>query len=320
MNEIASEVVIDPRRINAPLFAYYSISSTPIKAGSKAYTHNFERDQITWDKLFEITKRFSYSTMYFKGGHRLKDNVEGYGNIFIFDIDNDSGKGKHSYKAREVIEKVKGIKSLIVSTRSHTEAEHRLRLILLADKSANDNMSEELYIEVMHTIIEFCGLDAALLDKSCFSTDRQYAPNPNNQKHYYVEGELLPMQFIIQTAQKRLDDKAEQARQVIPLPIVHRASSTSSQELKSKRAYIKANWSFELMVQVLESKGLKVKDNGQVIVPGNKTEALSIDKSTGVLRDFANDTSYDPVSVLFDYYKEPLPVATNYIYELIGGQ
>ena len=269
--------------------------------------------------LHETTKRFSYSTMYFKDGHRLKKNVIGYGNIFIFDIDNDSAKGKYSYKAQEVIERVKGIKSLIVSTRSHTSNDHRLRLILLADKAPDSVMSEELYVEVMHTIIDFCGLDENLLDKSCFSTDRQYAPNPNNQIHYYVEGDVLPMQFIIETAQTRIRVKRAMAIESKPLPIRARASSTSLQELKDKRKYIKANMTYELMIQVLESKGLKVKASGQVIVPGNKTEALKVDKSTGVLRDFANETSYDPVSVLHDYYKVPIKEATNYIYELMGA-
>ena len=73
------------------------------------------------------------------------------------------------------------------------------------------------------------------------------------------------------------------------------------------------------MVQVLEEKGLTVKKDGKVIVPGNKTDALHIDMSTGLLRDFANDTSYDPVSVLHDYYQMPLRLATNYIYEKLGG-
>ena len=310
----------DLRYVDAPLFARYSLSDTPLKSNPKAYTHNFVFDSITWDMLHETTKRFSYSTMYFKDGHRRKENVEGYGNIFIFDIDNDSSKGKHSYKAREVIEKVEGIKSLIVSTRSHTDEEHRLRLILLADEEPNSSISEELYVEVMHTIIKLCGLDANLLDKSCFSIDRQYAPNPNNQKHFYVEGEMLPMKFIVETAQKSLDAKAAQVPQVQPLQTQVRESSTSTQEFKDKRKYIKANMSYELMVRVLESKGLKVKECGTVVIPGNKTEALSVNKTTGVLRDFANETSYDMVSVLHDYYKVPLTEATNYIYELMGGK
>lgn len=199
------EQVYDLSKIDPPAFACLSISETPISSGSKAYTDGFEYTMTVWEDMHKITAKYSYSTMIFKNGHRLKENVIGYGNIFIFDIDNKPDKP--SYKAPEVVEAVKGLKSLIVSTRSHTSESHRLRLILLADKCANTNMGAELYGEVMHTIIEFCGLDAEMFDQSCFGIDRQYAPNPENQKQYYIDGDVLPMKFIVDIAQERLSEK-----------------------------------------------------------------------------------------------------------------
>lgn len=306
------EQIFDLSKVGIPELAYLSVSETPIKPDSKAYTFGFEYTLVEWSQFHTITAKYSYSTMIFKDGHRLKDNVVGYGNIFIFDI--DSKPNMPSYTAQQVIDAVKGLKSLIVSTRSHTSENHRLRLILLADKMLKKEVGAELYESIMHTIIEFCGLDAKMLDRSCFSIDRQYAPNPTNQKQYYAEGELLPMEFIVELAQK----KQHKPKQKIT-SIVCNVSNNSTENLKEKRIFIKENLSFELMADVLEERGLTVNRNGSVTVPSNQTEALSIDRQTGLLRDFANDTSYDPVSVLYDHYKVPLKDATNYIYEKIGG-
>ena len=303
----------DLRYQNVPDMAYFSISQTPIKGNPKAYTFGFSYEACQWNELHKITSKFSYSTMQYRNGHRLKENVIGYGNIFIFDI--DAKKDKPSYTAVEVVKAVKGLKSLIVSTRSHTHELPRLRLILLSDLVENVNMNAVLYKEVMLTIIDFCGLNVELLDKSCFSVDRQYAPNPVDQKHMYIDGKLLPMTYIMNIAIKRLKQKQEQVK----IKHIHIPSSLTSDDFKSKRMYIKENLSFELMRDVLVDRGLTVCNDGKVIVPNNETKALSVDKTTGMLRDFANERSYDPVSVLHDYYGVPLHDATNYIYRKMGG-
>lgn len=301
----------DLSKIDMPEMAYLSVSETPIKPDSKAYTFGFEYTFVEWSQMHTVTSKYSYSTMIFKDAHRLKENVIGYGNVFIFDI--DSKPNKPSYRADEVIDAVRGLKSLVVSTRSHTDDNHRLRLILLAGKCMNSGVDSELYEEVMHTIIDFCGLDAEMLDKSCFSIDRQYAPNPINQKQYYMDGEILPMEFIVELAQKALHKK----KVIKPVSVI--AATVRGGDLKEKRLFIKDRLSFELMSNVLEERGLTVLRDGKVVVPNNPTDALNIDRKTGLLRDFANDTSYDPVSVLHDYYQVPLHDATNYIYEKLGG-
>ncbi len=307
-----SEQIYDLSKIEMPEIAYLTVSETPIKPDSKAYTYGFEYTFVEWLQMHTVTEKYSYSTMIFKDGHRLKDNVIGYGNIFIFDI--DSKPDKPSYTAHEVIGAVKGLKSLVVSTRSHTSENHRLRLILLADKCMNSGVSAELYHEVMHTIITFCGLDAEMLDKSCFSIDRQYAPNPINQIQYYIDGEVLPMEFIVEIAQKTLAEK----KAIKPAPAI--TTTFIGGDLKEKRLFIKERLSFELMSEVMEERGLTVLRDGRVVIPNNPTDAISIDRKTGLLSDFANSTSYDPVSVLHDYYKVPIKDATNYIYEKVGGQ
>lgn len=301
-------------KIDIPPLAYLSVSETPIKQNSKAYTYGFEFALIEWSHLHTVTCKYSYSTMIFKDSHRLKENVVGYGNVFIFDI--DSKPDKPSYKSEEVIEAVRGLKSLVVTTRSHTEENHRLRLILLADKCMNRGVDSELYHKVMQTIISFCGLDEDMLDRSCFSIDRQYAPNPINQKHYYIDGDVLPMEFIMELAQESLQH--EKCIKRTPSPIA--AVTVRSFALKTKRSFIKERLTFEFMKEVLEERGLTVLQNGKVVIPGNPTDAICVDRKTGLLRDFANDTSYDPVSVLYDHYNVPLKDATNYIYEKLGGR
>ncbi len=306
--------IYDLSKIEMPELAYLSVSERPIKPNSKAYTYGFKYTFVEWSQMHTVTAKYSYSTMIFKDGHRLKENVIGYGNIFIFDI--DSKPNKPGYTAHDVIKAVKGLKSLVVSTKSHTDENHRLRLILLADKEMNAGVDASLYEEVMQTIIVFCGLDVKMLDNSCFSVDRQYAPNPINQKQYYMDGDLLPMEFIVELAQQSLQRKADDTISIKPIKNI---KSHLGGDLKKKRSFIKERLSFELMSTVLEERGLTINQDGSVTVPGNPTDALHIDKRTGLLRDFANDTSYDPVSVLHDHYKVPLKDATNYIYEKTGG-
>jgi len=278
----------------------------PIKP--KVYNTGFDFFGEQWEDLHLYTAKMSYSIMSYKHGKRLKANVEAYGSILIYDIDNGY-TGQALHKATD------GFKKLIVTTMSHTKDKPRMRLILPMTKSL-PLVDAELYKQIMLTSAKGIGLDVELIDKSCLSTDRQYAPNPT-QQHFYFDGETLDTDEIIAYAKNALE-----ANKPVPKPISPVFNNNSSMmPLQDMRQYIKDNHNFELMAVELERQGLTVKRDGSVLIAGNKTQALSVDTKTGILADFAKDTFYDVVSLHVDHYQDmTLPDATKHFYNSLGGK
>ncbi len=123
------------------------------------------------------------------------------------------------------------------------------------------------------------------------------------------------MADLLKHAQRRLEEK----RRPKPKPVNYAAYSGAGGTLKQMREEIRQAHSFELMKEVLEERGLTVKPNGDVIIPGNPTTAIRVFKDNGMLIDSSSRQTYDAVSVLHDRYNVPLADATRYIYSKIGG-
>ncbi len=279
--------------------------SAPIKP--KVYNNGFDEFIDDFAELHLYTSQMSYSTMFYKNGKRKKANVTGYGSILIYDID----KG---YTGRELKKATEGFRRLIVTTMSHTVENPRMRLILPLDVSIPAETDEELYKGLMLAAAKGIGLDVNRIDTSCLSTDRQYAPNPK-QQHFYFDGEVLEVRTLLSYASKNISTRtAPKPTRPVFTP------SSAGMSLKQMRDYIKANHSFEIMAQLLESKGLTVKKNGAVVIPGQRTQALSINPKTGILADFAKDEFFDVVSVHVDHYQDmTIAEATKHYYHLLGG-
>ena len=279
----------------------------PIKP--KVYNTGFDFFEDSFTELHIYTAKMSYSTMSYKAGIRKKINVDGYGSVIIFDID-------QGYTGQALRNATKGFQTLIVTTMSHTAEKPRMRLILPLNKRIPSYVNEELYKEIMLICAKGIGLDTDRIDRSCLSTDRQYAPNPQ-QQHFYFEGEVLAIDTIIEYAKKALQPKIKPVKPISPVS----SYNTSMMPLRDMRAYVKTNHSFEIMSTLLESKGLTVKRDGSVVIPGNKTQALSIDLKTGILADFSKDQHFDVVSVHVDHYKDmTLAEATKHYYTVLGGK
>ncbi len=299
----------DLRYVKPPLFAYFSMSEREIKP--KVFTDGFSYEFIPFNEFHKITARFGYSTMIFKDGYRKKSNVTGYGNVWIFDI--DSKEGSISYTETELVNHVKGLEALIVTTRSHTKEYPRFRLILLADEVITQKLDDELYKEMMNVISDGLELDVKKLDTACFSNDRQYAPNRKNQIHSYTHGALLQIKKVIEVAKDRLRVKKLKSVPAVPRPERHNKVVS---DFTMKRKFARENASFETTKDFLESRlNLTVQTDGRVKIPGIKTNAICIDKKTGLVRDFAKEVSYDLVSILHDIYHVPLTQAVVEVYE-----
>jgi len=304
--EVTKEAIYDLRRENSPLFGYVSISNTPLPNNPKAYTKGFSYEFVEWEQLHKVTQNFSYSNAIFKDGYRKIDNIIGFGNLIIFDVDNH-------YNINTVRKDLMGVKSLIVTTQSHTEEHHKFRIIIPTNKCLSANISKDLYREILSVTAEqICGLDVDKIDKACLGMDRQYAP-AKNQKHRYIAGDVLPLDYIVDIAREEL--KAKSITKIEPIQIKH-TPSRAKNSYTEKREFIKANFTPEFMIGLLTQRGLTVKTDGTVIIPSNKTQAIKVDLKSGFVRDFSKNVSYDPIGVLYDiYHAGTLTEITDTIYE-----
>ncbi len=182
--EEIEEIIVDfERGDRMPDLAYLSVSDREFKP--KVYNEGFTYSVTAWRWLHHATKKHAYSTMVYENGVRRKENVIGYGNVLIYDVDG-------GYRAEEAIEALKGLQALIVTTRSHTPQEHRFRILLPGDACLSNRVDDRTYREIMETALAYIGLDTEKIDAKCMTTDRQYAPNPA-QRHCYLEGAKLPL-------------------------------------------------------------------------------------------------------------------------------
>lgn len=296
----------DLKYVEPPFFVYFSISETPLPNNPKAYTAGFGYECTVWEDFYKITQRFSYSNAIFKDGYRKVSNITGFGNLLIFDVD-------ANYDINEVRENLKGVKSFIATTRSHTPEHHKFRIVIPVDRCMSADVSKELYNELMRvTAKQICDLDPDKLDKACFGLDRQYAPNAN-QQYRYIKGDITPLDDVLEIAKANLLNA--RIKRVVPIQMTP-SSTTATSSYKAKREYIKNNFSVDYMKDLLYKKGLIVKSNGNIIINGNKTKAVSLDLKSGYVRDFAKNVSYDPVSLLFDVYQDgTLTEITDTIYQ-----
>jgi len=301
--------ICDLKYTRPSLIVYFSISDTPLANNPKAYTKGFTYEFLSWREFHKVTQKYSYTNAVFKDGYRKLDNIKSFGNLLIFDVDNN-------YDINKVREDLKGVKSLIVTTRSHTKEHHKFRIIIPVDYCMSKDITKELYTEILKvTAKHICNLDPDKLDNACFGMDRQYAPN-ENQVHRYIKGDIVPLKEIISIAKDNLSKKVTPSIK----PLIHNnIKSDSSLSYRDKRAFIKDNFTHSYMIGLLEQRNLNIR-NGKVTIPNNKTNAISIDAKTGLVRDFAKGISYDPVSLLFDVYHEgTLPQITDIVYEDIKG-
>jgi len=143
-----------------------------------------------------------YSSAIFNGGKRGKKQFLKFGNLLIFDVDND---GDNILSLSDAIEIFSTIMSLIVTTKSHDIEKNgvvanRFRIMIPLDGQISVSADEypQFY---MHCASKF-GIDK-YIDSSCKDVARMYQPNPNQQVHY------SDSQFVLQEMVLRISFEEE---------------------------------------------------------------------------------------------------------------
>ena len=205
-NETSNCTICDIAKAeDVPPLAYLSVSEIEGRPG--IYTEGFEYTFTFFSDLHRATCRYGYSTMIFKDNYRKKENVIGYGNVIIFDIDD-------GYTIEEVKNLLSGVKHLIVTTSSHQKQKKekspcdRFRILLQSDKVINSKCDAETYREIMISTLDLLGIDINKVDTACLGADRFYKPS-QIQQHWYGRGELIPMLQMTTIATDRIKVRRE---------------------------------------------------------------------------------------------------------------
>lgn len=178
-----------------------------------SYRHRettFSECSIQFEDLSSITAKNRYSSSIFEDGHRKKSNCRGFGNLFIYDVDNDRDD---KLPLSEAVVMFQDIPSLIVTTKSHQREkngviEDRYRIILPVDQHPSIMVDD--YSGLYMHVASLLGIEV-VIDTACKDVARMYQPNPN-QEVYYSAGSINPlsMEVLEQSffAQKELEELA----------------------------------------------------------------------------------------------------------------
>lgn len=203
--------VFDLSKITPPTRAYLSVSENELAYKPGVYLEGFEYSTCLFKDLHRVTAQYGYTNANFKGGYRDSGNVQGFGNLIIFDID-------EFYTIDEVRALLDGVEYLIVTTSNHQKEKHgkppcdRFRVIMPADKVLNASTPGHFYKRLMETVALLLGFDTAKLDSQCFDPARFFKPNRGEQLQWYGEGQVLNMATAVQLTNERIRQESEERK------------------------------------------------------------------------------------------------------------
>ena len=282
----------------------------------------------TYSELATLMQKYPYSTAKFKDGYRKGENVEGFGNLLIFDIDNDKyDKPLQLQEAKKLLER-HGISAMIMPSQSHNKpkkvaGEHqkkhskpvveeyhtaeRFRVMIPTNKSFS-SIDLEHYREFMETAAKALGLSEYTDPKALRDIARFYYKSPIEAAPVIVQGSrVMQIDKIEQVAigrveKRRAEKEAERQRieQIRAEIKQHRAAPKQGQSEALSYANVEAIIDAPIMpiIQAME-QGEPYKDGSyQMIRTSNAKYSIVEDN---VAHDFKSDKTYNPLTYLQEH-------------------
>lgn len=138
---------------------------------------HFINKKLKFEELQEITKKYHYSNISFKGGYRKKENFQGV-SVLILDVDNGD-------TIEEVKVKLDGYQYLLVTTLHHQLSMKNGKAITPCDKYRLFFPLEEPITDPDEYQMIIKGLiEEFKADRMCADLGRFYYSNPNQEVHY----------------------------------------------------------------------------------------------------------------------------------------
>ena len=165
---------------------------------SKDIAHNYKNVLSPWDKLYVLSQKpnLNWINHHTESGHRADSDLTDGFNLIVIDVDEGT-----------TIDNIQTLLSeytyLIYTTKRHTKAQNRCRLVLPTNYVLN--LSKEDFRGFMENVYDWLPFE---VDSAPKDRCRKWATNPGN--YYYNKGQLVDvLSFIPKT------DKCKKYKQVI---------------------------------------------------------------------------------------------------------
>ena len=216
----------------------------------------FYNTKIEYCNLHVISERNRYSSSFFKSGKRSIKNCIGFGNVLIYDIDNDT---TNILSLTDAIQLTKDYKSMMVTTKSHQKIKNgivvdRFRIIIPLDNPISISTKE--YSNYYLHVASVLGIEN-FIDSACKDAARMYQPNLL-QKVYYSKGKniLSEKQLRISFEEKQYLDLATKISSVSTFTFGSQYTCTNS-----KVDYIKSIMFSKKLLNLLDFENKFVEGN-----------------------------------------------------------
>lgn len=156
---------------------------------SDHFAYQYQNEKVPFEDLHQLTqtKGFHWINHHVKNGHRTEENIIQGCNLIVIDVDG----GTPVETAAEIL---KEYKYLIYTTKSHSEAEHRYRIVFPTNYVIK--LDTEDYKEFMNNILSWLPFES---DETTNQRCKKWESHDGN--YYYNDGELLDvLTFIPKTS------------------------------------------------------------------------------------------------------------------------
>lgn len=204
---------------------------------SSDMTTGYNNETAPFDKLHLLTQApgMHWINHHLKGGYRNEDNAEPGFNLLVIDVD-----GTCNLNTAKLL--LKDYKALYYTTKSHTDQNHRFRIILPTNYELK--MDAKDYKEFYNNVLQWLPFDA---DPSCAHRCKKWLTNPGH--HEYTEGEVFDVLPFIPKTSKNEERKqrfdSQQSLDNLERWVINNTGDGNRNNMLMKYAFILVDANFD---------------------------------------------------------------------------
>lgn len=200
-------------------------------------TTGYNNETAPFDKLHLLTQApgMHWINHHLKGGYRNEDNAEPGFNLLVIDVD-----GTCNLNTAKLL--LKDYKALYYTTKSHTDQNHRFRIILPTNYELK--MDAKDYKEFYNNVLQWLPFDA---DPSCAHRCKKWLTHPGH--HEYTEGEVFDVLPFIPKTSKNEERKqrfdSQQSLDNLERWVINNTGDGNRNNMLMKYAFILVDSNFD---------------------------------------------------------------------------
>ena len=287
------------------------------KDQNKNALNKWEQVEVkSYSELSALMKQYPYSMAQFEGA-RSGDNVKGYNNVLIYDIDNDKEPKLNLSEAKELL-KQKGISAMIIPSKSHgiekftasgksRGVEDRYRIVIPTNREAKFNDLEE-YREFQQLTARALKIDSFLDNQALNDKARYYYKSPITAEPHIIEAKRVMNidnleRIAVLKVEKKREEAREEAKRIEEIKAnlnQYRANPKSTQTSSNNLTFVDA----ERIINEIDIKQLinhyerveEYKEGKYTMMKSNTAKYSLIDSN--IAHDFKSESTYNPLTYL----------------------